>query len=83
MCSLVKVSEETRQYLKQPSFDNWKFHDAEKLVLLQQMFVDLDLTVKFAIKTETLQQYLFEVYANYNNVPFHNFGHAFTVTQMV
>ena len=82
-CSLVKVSDETRQYLKQPSFDNWKFHDAEMLVLLQQMFVDLDLTVKFAIKIETLQQYLFEVYANYNNVPFHNFRHAFTVTQMV
>ncbi len=38
---------------------------------------------KHRIKTETLQQYLFEIYANYNEVPFHNFRHAFVVTQMV
>ena len=77
------MSDETRQYLKMPTFDLWKFEDAEMLVLLQQMFIDLDLTFTFAIKIETLQQYLFEVYSNYNDVPFHNFKHAFTVTQMV
>jgi hypothetical protein len=33
-----------------PSFDNWKFEDAEMLVLLQQMFIDLELTTKYAIK---------------------------------
>jgi len=47
---LVKVNDETKQYLKTTSFDNWKFEDAELLVLLQQMFFDLDLTSKFAIK---------------------------------
>ena len=114
-----------------PSFDNWKFEDAEMLVLLQQMFIDLELTTKYAIKAsgfilfksvqiissnssftssndpglsclkkmlykfclqkkfyfilkmETLQNYLFEVYSNYNDVPYHNFRHAFVVTQMV
>jgi high affinity cGMP-specific 3',5'-cyclic phosphodiesterase 9 len=81
--ALIKVTDETRQYLKQVAFDNWKFDDAEMLVLLQQMFIDLQLTKKFAIKIETLQQYLFEIYVNYNDVPFHNFRHAFTVTQMV
>lgn len=44
------MSDETRQYLKKPSFDNWKFEDAEMLVLLQQMFIDLGLTSEFAIK---------------------------------
>ena len=44
------MSDETRQYLKMPSFDNWKFEDAEMLVLLQQMFIDLELTTKFTIK---------------------------------
>ena len=48
--SLIQVSDETRQYLKKPSFDNWKFEDAEMLVLLQQMFIDLGLTSEFAIK---------------------------------
>ena len=33
-----------------PTFDNWKFEDAEMLVLLQQMFVDLEFTSKFTIK---------------------------------
>lgn len=80
---MVQVSEETRQYLRKPSFDNWKFEDAEMLVLLQQIFIDLDLTSKFSIKIETLQTYLFEIYSNYNDVPFHNFRHAFVVTQMV
>lgn len=53
------------------------------LVLVQQMFIDLELTSKFGIKIETLQEYLFEIYSNYNEVPFHNFHHAFAVTQMV
>jgi hypothetical protein len=30
-----------------------------------------------------LQKYLFEVYSNYKNIPFHNFRHAFSVTLMV
>ena len=80
---MVKLSDETKNYLKKPSFDNWKFDDAEMLVLLQHIFIDLELNIKFSIKTETLQQFLFEIYSNYNNVPFHNFRHAFTVTQMV
>ena len=80
---MVKTDDETRNYLKSTSFDNWKFEDAELLVLLQQVFVDLDLVTKFSIKMETLQSYLFDIYSNYNDVPYHNFRHAFVVTQMV
>ncbi len=50
---VVAVSEETRQYLKTPTFNNWNFEDHEMLLLLQQMFVDLDLTTQFAIKVLT------------------------------
>lgn len=81
--ALITVSEETKEYLKTSVFDNWKYEDAEMLMLLQQMFIDLDLTIHFAIKIETLQEYLFEIYSNYNDVPFHNFRHAFVVTQMM
>jgi len=47
---LVALSDETRQYLKTPTFNNWNFEDHEMLLLLQQMFVDLELTTRFAIK---------------------------------
>ena len=72
-----------KEYLKKPTFDSWQFDDIEMLVLVQQMFIDLELTSTFSIKIETLQNYLFEVYSNYNEVPFHNFRHAFAVVQMV
>ncbi|KAG7215655.1 hypothetical protein INR49_022010 [Caranx melampygus] len=32
---------------------------------------------------EVLQNFLFEVYCHYNNIPFHNFQHCFCVTQMM
>lgn len=31
----------------------------------------------------TLQSWLYEIYKNYNIVPFHNFKHCFMVAQMV
>lgn len=53
------------------------------MVLLQVMYTDLDFIVTFNIEPEVLQQFLFEVYRRYNNIPFHNFKHCFCVTQMV
>uniref|UniRef100_A0A3Q2GN36 High affinity cGMP-specific 3',5'-cyclic phosphodiesterase 9A n=1 Tax=Cyprinodon variegatus TaxID=28743 RepID=A0A3Q2GN36_CYPVA len=82
-CSSLEVSEELRQYLKTPTFDNWQWEDAEIMVLLQLMYTDLDLLSTFNIEPEVLQQFLFEVYRRYNNIPFHNFKHCFCVTQMM
>ena len=48
--ALTSVTDETRDYLRNLRFDNWKFDDAEMLILLQQMFIDLDLTTHFSIK---------------------------------
>lgn len=53
------------------------------MVLLQVMYTDLDFIATFDIEPEVLQQFLFEVYRRYNNIPFHNFKHCFCVTQMV
>ena len=37
----------------------------------------------FLSQKPILQNFLFEVFRNYNATPFHNFRHAFCVTQMV
>jgi hypothetical protein len=79
----VALSEEVRQYLRQPTFDCHQWEDEEILLLLQQMYLDLDLTTKFGIELPTLRNFLYEVYKNYNEVPFHNFRHCFCVAQMV
>ncbi|XP_077392464.1 high affinity cGMP-specific 3',5'-cyclic phosphodiesterase 9A isoform X3 [Festucalex cinctus] len=81
--SSLEVSEEVRQYLKTPTFDNWQWEDAEIMVLLQVMYTDLDFVATYNIEPEVLQQFLFEVYRRYNNIPFHNFKHCFCVTQMM
>ncbi|XP_029369626.1 high affinity cGMP-specific 3',5'-cyclic phosphodiesterase 9A-like [Echeneis naucrates] len=81
--SSLQVTEELREHLKTPIFDNWQWEEAEMLVLLQVMFTDLDFLVAFHIELEVLQNFLLEVYCHYNNIPFHNFQHCFCVTQMM
>ncbi|XP_068602096.1 high affinity cGMP-specific 3',5'-cyclic phosphodiesterase 9A [Brachionichthys hirsutus] len=81
--SSLEVSEDVRQYLKTPTFDNWQWEDAEIMVLLQVMYTDLEFISTFNMEPEVLQQFLFEVYRRYNNIPFHNFKHCFCVTQMM
>lgn len=66
-----------------PTFDSNSWEDEELLLLLQQMFLDYDLCAKFAIDINILRNFLYEVYKNYNDVPFHNFRHSFCVTQMM
>lgn len=60
-----------------------QWEDAEFMVLLQVMYADLDFISTFNIELDVLQQFLYEVYRRYNNIPFHNFKHCFCVTQMV
>lgn len=79
----VPVTKEVRDYLKKPSFDNWQWDDAEMIVLLRQMFIDLAFTTKFNIEMPVLLEWLFEIYRHYNDVPFHNFKHCFMVAQMM
>ncbi|KAK4323920.1 hypothetical protein Pmani_005423 [Petrolisthes manimaculis] len=77
------VSNETQELLRLPSFNNWAWEESEILLLLQHMYSDLGLPSKFGIETEVLRAFLCRVYHCYNQVPFHNFQHAFCVTQMM
>lgn len=48
--SQVQITDEVRQYLRKPTFDNWQWDDPEMLVLLQQMYIDLGFLSKFNIE---------------------------------
>nr|XP_057908103.1 high affinity cGMP-specific 3',5'-cyclic phosphodiesterase 9A-like isoform X2 [Doryrhamphus excisus] len=60
--SSLQVTEEVREHLKTPIFDNWQWEEAEMLVLLQVMFTDLDFLTAFHIELDILQNFLFEMY---------------------
>ncbi|TPP41950.1 Phosphodiesterase [Fasciola gigantica] len=47
------------------------------------MFTDLNLPQLCHFPVEVLETWLLAVYRRYNDVPFHNFKHAFMVTQMM
>jgi len=40
------VTSEIRECLRKPTFDNWLWDDAEMIILLREMFIDLDLLNK-------------------------------------
>ncbi|XKL67659.1 hypothetical protein PGB90_003150 [Kerria lacca] len=75
--------EDILQYLRLPSFDCSEYSDEEILLILQYMYLHFDFPVKYNINMTTLRNFLFQVYKNYNEVPFHNFRHSFCVTQMM
>lgn len=79
----VTISSSVREWLRSPAFDARQWEDEELLLMLQTMFVELDLPEKFNIPLPILRNFLYEVYNNYNEVPFHNFRHCFCVAQMV
>ncbi|XP_044579687.1 uncharacterized protein LOC123261890 [Cotesia glomerata] len=72
-----------REMLRSPKYDTQQWEDDELLLMLQTMFVELELPQKFNIPLSTLKNFLYEVYNNYNEVPFHNFRHCFCVAQMM
>ncbi|CAI9727841.1 affinity cGMP-specific 3 3' [Octopus vulgaris] len=78
-----QFSSSVSDYLKEPSFDNWQWDEAEMMLLLQSMFIELDILSKFGITLSALQTWLCEVYLHYFDVPFHNFKHCFMVAQMM
>ncbi|CAG5123988.1 unnamed protein product, partial [Candidula unifasciata] len=80
---LAGVSDEVRMNLRKSSFDAWQCSDAHMLAYIRQMFIDLDLVANFHIDEQILRNFLIKVYYNYNFVPFHNFRHCFSVTQMM
>ncbi|XP_048449770.1 high affinity cGMP-specific 3',5'-cyclic phosphodiesterase 9A-like, partial [Rhincodon typus] len=53
------------------------------LSCIEFMFHDLGLVQEFNINAITLKRWLLCVQENYRDVPFHNFRHCFSVTQMM
>lgn len=78
-----EFKKETFEYLKTPSFDVWKWNNSEMLNLIYHMFRDLNILEDLDINPELMEQYLLAVQATYRDNPFHNFRHAFCVTQMM
>ncbi|KAF0046320.1 hypothetical protein F2P81_002849 [Scophthalmus maximus] len=72
-----------RQQVRGKFLNMRQWEEAEMLVLLQVMYTDLDFLTAFQIQPDVLQNFLFEVFCHYNNIPFHNFQHCFCVTQMM
>ncbi|KAJ8316198.1 hypothetical protein KUTeg_006212, partial [Tegillarca granosa] len=77
------LSQETIDYLKQPTFDIWHWEPNEMLSLLEHMYHELGLVAEFNINPITLKRWLLCVQENYRNNPFHNFRHCFCVSQMM
>ncbi|XP_052254117.1 high affinity cGMP-specific 3',5'-cyclic phosphodiesterase 9A-like isoform X2 [Dreissena polymorpha] len=77
------LSQETIDYLKQPTFDIWHWEPNEMLSLLEHIFHELGLVKEFNMNPITLKRWLLCVQENYRNNPFHNFRHCFCVTQMM
>ncbi|NP_001089641.1 phosphodiesterase 9A S homeolog [Xenopus laevis] len=80
---ITQPSEETRKALKQPTFNVWGMERKQMLCLLEQMFYELDLVTEFKMEPETVRCFLTSVQKHYQENPFHNFYHGFSVTQMM
>ncbi|VDM01685.1 unnamed protein product [Schistocephalus solidus] len=83
------LSSELREDLTKPSFNNWPWSDAQLMCFVRHFFVGegesderLHLAQACGLTLDTLDTWLCAVYSYYNSVPFHNFKHAFMVTQM-
>ncbi|XP_063899994.1 high affinity cGMP-specific 3',5'-cyclic phosphodiesterase 9A-like isoform X2 [Zophobas morio] len=72
------------EHLKSPNFDFWSHSDPWVLLnLVEKMFVYYKLVTFCGLDSKTFKEFLGEVYRNYNWNPYHNFNHAFCVTQMM
>jgi high affinity cGMP-specific 3',5'-cyclic phosphodiesterase 9 len=77
-----EITPETSEWLKSPTFNNWEFEDNELVSLIMHMYENLGLPKQFDIDLQTLFNFVNTVRDHYNHNPFHNFKHAFCVTQM-
>jgi hypothetical protein len=77
-----KISPETSEWLKSPTFNNWEFEDNELVSLVLHMYQSLGIPAQFDIDLQTLFNFVHKVREHYNHNPFHNFKHAFCVSQM-
>ncbi|KAI9222497.1 hypothetical protein BC828DRAFT_437542 [Blastocladiella britannica] len=63
------------------NLDVWSYTHAELLVFIADMFADLGLLEHFRIDPATFLEFLKDIEIGYKQNPYHNFRHAFDVTQ--
>nr|XP_002126195.3 high affinity cGMP-specific 3',5'-cyclic phosphodiesterase 9A-like isoform X1 [Ciona intestinalis]XP_026689687.1 high affinity cGMP-specific 3',5'-cyclic phosphodiesterase 9A-like isoform X1 [Ciona intestinalis] len=73
----------TIELLKLSTFDAWKYENEELIHHIIAMFKDLHILDELGITVFRLHAWLEAVEKNYRHVLFHNFRHAFCVTQMM
>ncbi|XP_018650510.1 putative high-affinity cgmp-specific 3,5-cyclic phosphodiesterase [Schistosoma mansoni] len=76
------VSKEDLIELRSSTFNNWSRTDAQLIRLVREMFQELGFIEHYNIQLHQLDLWLTDIYRRYNRVPFHNYKHAFMVTQM-
>ncbi|KAF6774202.1 hypothetical protein AHF37_06224 [Paragonimus kellicotti] len=79
----IPIPEKVQRALSLHTFNNWLHSDAQLLNFIRFMFVDLSLPEVCGFPVDVLECWLLVLYGRYNDVPFHNFKHAFAVTQMM
>jgi high affinity cGMP-specific 3',5'-cyclic phosphodiesterase 9 len=67
--------------LTQWTFNGFEHSDDEMLALAKQMFVHLDLLNHFNIRGDVMERFLLGIRQLYKQNPYHNWLHAFDVTQ--
>ena len=80
---LEDVPAQSKEDLKQLSFDNWQWEGDEMKYLMQVMFYELGLVDALGVDPAVLRNFINAIQENYNDNPFHNFRHGFCVTQMM
>ena len=60
------VTSEIRERLRQSSFDNWQWTDAQMIILLREIFTELDLLSRCHIDVHSvfLLHFMFEPFMN-------------------
>jgi GAF domain-containing protein len=72
--------------LSNPSFDVHRYRRGELppqqlVAMIKRMFTNLDLLEPLGIKEQRLHRFIMAIRSKYRDVPYHNFFHAFDVTQ--
>lgn len=65
------------------TFDDFSMEPDEMVKGAVAMFLQLGLVKRFQIEKETLYRFLITIKRNYRDVPYHNWRHAFNVSQVM
>ncbi|XP_071952121.1 dual 3',5'-cyclic-AMP and -GMP phosphodiesterase 11-like isoform X2 [Antedon mediterranea] len=77
----MSIPSNTELGLAKFSFNELRFTEDDMLIAGIRMFHELDFFNKFRINYETMCRWLLSVRKNYRNVTYHNWKHAFSVSQ--